>query len=146
MAPPLWLSRVLDNLHEAIVQLTERRHTVDLWTRGEMRAIDRMLKPRSIAIVGASAKGGYGGRLLNAVLRSKDRVRIYPVNPNHEELGGVRCYRGISDLPEAPDLVGVVVPHSKVLDVLHECHAKQAGSAVIISAGFAERGTEGGQR
>jgi acetyltransferase len=111
-----------------------------------MRAIDRMLKPRSIAIVGASAKGGYGGRLLNAVLRSKDRVNIYPVNPNHEELGGVRCYRSIRELPEAPDLVGVVVPHARVLDVLRECHEKEAGSAVIISAGFAERGTEAGQR
>jgi acetyltransferase len=111
-----------------------------------MRAIDRMLKPRSIAVVGASAKGGYGGRLLNAVLRSKDRVNIYPVNPNYDELGGVRCYASIRELPEAPDLVGVVVPHARVLDVLHECHEKQAGSAVIISAGFAERGTDAGHR
>jgi acyl-CoA synthetase (NDP forming) len=103
-----------------------------------------MLNPRSIAIVGASAKGGYGGRLLSAVMRSSDRVRIYPVNPNYEEINGVRSYRSIADLPEAPDLVGVVVPYSRVLGVLQECHDKKAGGAVIISAGFAERGTEAG--
>ena len=117
---------------------------MELWTRGEMRAIERMLKPRSIAVVGASPKGGYGGRLLNAVLRSKDRVRVYPVNPNYEEIGGVRSYAGIAELPEAPDLVGIVVPYTKVLDTLRECHRKEAGSAVIISAGFAERGTDAG--
>lgn len=117
---------------------------MDTWTQGHSQAIDRMLNPRSIAIVGASPKGGYGGRLLNAVMRAKDRVRIYPVNPNYEEISGLRSYRSIADLPEAPDLVGVVVAYDRVLDVLHECHAKKAGSAVIISAGFAERGTDAG--
>src|SRR5688572_27778841 len=109
-----------------------------------MQAIDRMLNPRSIAIVGASAKGGYGGRLLNAVLKAKDRVNVYPVNPNYEEISGVRSYPSIAALPEAPDLVGIVVPYTKVLGVLEECHAKKAGSGIIISAGFAERGTESG--
>ena len=42
---------------------------MDFWTPEQLRAIDRMLKPRSIAVVGASPKGGYGGRLLNAVMR-----------------------------------------------------------------------------
>lgn len=117
---------------------------VDTWTQGHAQAIDRMLNPRSIAIVGASPKGGYGGRLLNAVMRAKDRIRIYPVNPNYEEINGLRAYHSIADLPEAPDLVGVVVAYNRVLDVLQECHAKKAGSAVIISAGFAERGTDAG--
>jgi acetyltransferase len=99
-----------------------------------------MLNPRSIAVVGASPKGGYGGRLLNAVLKCKDRVRIYPVNPNYDEIAGAKCYRSIAELPEAPDLVGIVVPYDKVLPVMKECAAKKAGSAIVISAGFAERG------
>ena len=117
---------------------------MDLWTDGHLRAMDKMLNPRSIAVVGATPKGGYGGRLFDAVLKAKDRVRIYPVNPNYDEIGGVRAYRSVADLPEAPDLVGIVVPYDRVLPVLRECHAKQAGSAVIISAGFAERGTDAG--
>lgn len=115
-----------------------------MWTDDQMRSIDKMLNPRSIAVVGATPKGGYGGRLLNAVLKAKDRVRIYPVNPNYGEIMGVASYRSVAELPEAPDLVGVVVPYHQVLGVLKECHEKHAGSAVVISAGFAERGTDSG--
>jgi acetyltransferase len=116
-----------------------------MWTAAQLQSIDKMLNPRSIAVVGASPKGdGYGGRLLNAVLRARDRVRIYPVNPNYDEISGVKSYRSIADLPEAPDLMGVVVPYNKVLDVLKQGHAKGARSAVVISAGFAERGTDSG--
>lgn len=117
---------------------------MDLWTDGQMRSIDKMLNPRSIAVVGATPKGGYGGRLLNAVLKAKDRIRVYPVNPNYDEISGLRSYRSVTDLPEAPDLVGVVVPYNKVIPVLRECNEKKAGSAIVISAGFAERGTEAG--
>ena len=115
-----------------------------MWTEEQMRSIGKMLNPRSIAVVGATPKGGYGGRLLNALLKAKDRVRIYPVNPNYDEIAGVKAYRSIADLPEAPDLMGVVVPYTHVLDVLKQGHAKGAGSAVVISAGFAERGTDSG--
>ncbi|MEN3355432.1 MAG: hypothetical protein V7640_3590 [Betaproteobacteria bacterium] len=117
---------------------------LDMWTKEQMRSIDRMLNPRSIAVVGASEKAGYGGRLLKAVMKSKDRVRVYPVNPNHKKIAGIKCYASIRELPEAPDLVGIVVPNDKVLEVLKECHEKKAGSAVIISAGFRERATQSG--
>jgi len=115
---------------------------MDKWTDDQMRSIHKMLNPRSIAVVGASPKGGYGGRLLNAVLKAKERVRIYPVNPNYDEIAETKCYRSIAELPEAPDLVGIVVPYDKVLPVMKECVAKKAGSAIVISAGFAERGIE----
>src|ERR1700728_4659015 len=55
---------------------------------------------------------------------------------------GVKSYRSVTDLPEAPDVVGIVVPYDQVLDVLHESHRKGAGSAIVISAGFAERGVD----
>ncbi len=116
-----------------------------LWTEDRMQSIDKMLNPRSIAVVGASPSGGYGGRLLGAVLRSKDRVRVYAVNPKYDEIMGAACYPSVAALPEAPDLVGIVVPYNKVLGVLQECHDKKAGSAVIISAGFAERATDAGR-
>src|SRR6185436_8837955 len=117
---------------------------VDLWNDAQLRAMDKMLKPQSIAVVGASPKGGYGGRLWDAVLKAKDRVRLYPVNPGYEEISGLRAYKSVSELPEAPDLVGVVVPYKNVIPVLRECREKKAGSAVIISAGFAERGNDTG--
>src|SRR5688572_16311433 len=99
-----------------------------------------MLNPRSIAVVGATPRLQYGGRLLAAALQTKDRIRVYPVNPRYDEIMGVKSYASVADLPEGPDLVGIVVPYDQVLDVLKACHAKGAGAAVVISAGFSERG------
>ena len=104
------------------------------------RAIHRMLNPMSIAVVGATERQQYGGRFLKFALDASDRVRVYPVNPRYEELMGVRCYPRVKDLPESPDLVGIVVPHDRVMDVLEDSAEISANSAVVISAGFAERG------
>jgi acetate---CoA ligase (ADP-forming) len=112
------------------------------WTEPQMASIHKMLNPRSIAIVGATPRMQYGGRFLAAALKAKDRIRVYPVNPRYDEIMGVRSYPSVTDLPEAPDLVGIVVPWDQVLDVLRESHRKGAGSAIVISAGFAERGID----
>jgi acetate---CoA ligase (ADP-forming) len=113
---------------------------MELWTESQMASIHMMLNPRSIAIVGATPRMQYGGRFLAAALKAKDRVRVYAVNPRYDEIMGVMSYPRVTDLPEAPDVVGIVVPHDQVLDVLRESHHKGAGSAIVISAGFAERG------
>ena len=110
------------------------------WTGAQMASIHQMLNPRSIAIVGATPRLQYGGRMLAAALKAKDRVRVYPVNPRYTEIMDTTCYPSVSDLPEAPDVVGIVVPYNHVLDVLKESHQKGAGAAVVISAGFSERG------
>lgn len=112
------------------------------WTEPQMASIDKMLNPRSIAIVGATPRMQYGGRFLAAALKAKDRVRVYAVNPRYDEIMGVTSYPSVTDLPEAPDVVAVVVPWDQVLDVLRESHRKGAGSAIVISAGFAERGVD----
>ena len=112
------------------------------WSESQLASIHKMLNPESVAIVGATPRMQYGGRFLNAMLQSRDRVRIYPVNPRYDEIMGVKAYPSVSDLPEGPDLVGIVVSYHQVLDVLRESHAKGAKSAVVISAGFSERGEE----
>jgi acetyltransferase len=104
-----------------------------------MSSIDRMLNPKSVAVVGATPRMQYGGRFLNAMLKAQDRVNVYPVNPRYDEIMGIRSYPSVSDLPEAPDLVGIVVPYHQVLNILQESHAKGAKSAIVISAGFSER-------
>ena len=105
-------------------------------------SVHKMLNPSSVAIVGATSRLQYGGRFLQSCLRSSANLRVYPVNPRYDELLGVRCYPSISDLPESPDLVGIVVPYRQVLPVIQECADKGAGAAIVISAGFAERGEE----
>ena len=115
---------------------------MSFWTDQQLASIDRMLNPRSIAVVGATPRMQYGGRFLAAAMQAAGRVNVYPVNPRYEEVQGVRCYPSVSDLPEAPDVVGIVVPYHAVLDTLRESHAKGARSAIVISAGFAERGLD----
>jgi acyl-CoA synthetase (NDP forming) len=112
------------------------------WTELQMASIHKMLNPRSIAIVGATPRMQYGGRFLAAALKAKERVRVYAVNPRYDEIMGVKSYPTVTGLPEAPDVVAVVVPWDQVLDVLEESHRKGAGSAIVISAGFAERGVD----
>jgi acetate---CoA ligase (ADP-forming) len=109
------------------------------WTEPQMASIHKMLNPRSIAIVGATPRMQYGGRMLAAALKAKDRLRVYAVNPRYDDIMGVKSYPNVTELPEAPDVVGIVVRYDQVLDVLQESHRKGAGSAIVISAGFAER-------
>jgi acetyltransferase len=115
---------------------------MEFWTEPQMASIHKMLNPRSIAIVGATPRMQYGGRFLAAALKAKDRLRVYAVNPRYDEVMGVKSYPTVTNLPEAPDLVGIVVPWDQVLGVLEESHRKGAGSAIVISAGFAERGVD----
>ena len=115
------------------------------WTDDQLSSIHNMLNPRSIAVVGATPRMQYGGRMLAAALNAGERINVYPVNPRYDEVMGVKCYPSVSDLPEAPDVVGVVVSSGQVLDVLKEVHQKGTRAAIIISAGFSERGTPEGR-
>lgn len=111
-----------------------------IWTKDQMASIHTMLNPKSLAIVGATPRQQYGGRMLSAALRMKGRVNVYAVNPKYDEILGVKSYKSITDLPETPDVVAVVVPYNHVLATLKEAHAKGTRAAIVISAGFSERG------
>src|SRR5205809_6433937 len=113
---------------------------MQFWTEPQMASIHKMLNPRSIAIVGATPRMQYGGRFLAAALKANDRVRVYAVNPRYDEIMGVKSYPSGTDLAEAPDVVAIVARWDQVLDVLQESHRKGTGSAIVIAAGFADRG------
>ena len=105
-----------------------------IWTKDQMASIHTMLNPKSLAIVGATPRQQYGGRMLNAALRMKGRVNVYAVNPKYDEILGVKSYKNITELPETPDVVAVVVPYNHVLATLKEAHAKGTRAAIVISS------------
>lgn len=115
---------------------------MDYWSEAQLASIHKMLNPRSIAVVGATERPQYGGRFLRAALQASDRVRVYPVNPRYDELLGRKCYASVLGLPEPPDAVGIIVPYHRVIPVLRESAERGAGSAIVISAGFSERGVD----
>lgn len=107
-----------------------------------LEAIEVMLHPRSVCIIGASSRLQYGGRFLNNLLQTGYKGQVYPINPRYQELMGVRCYPDVTSLPEAPELAAIIVPYENTMSVLEECAAKGVKTGVIITGGFAERGTD----
>ncbi|MFQ5689023.1 MAG: acetate--CoA ligase family protein [Gemmatimonadota bacterium] len=109
--------------------------------------LDALLKPRSIAVIGASRKpGSIGYEILDNLLLAGFRGPVYPVNPTTSSVHSVRSYAAVSDLPETPDLAVVVVPKDKVIEVVSQCGESGVGAVVVISAGFREVGGAGVER
>lgn len=104
----------------------------------------RMFDPKTIAIIGASESEGSVGRTIvdNAVASGRD---IYPVNPKHDTILGIKAYRSIAEVPVEIDLAMVATPAATVPDVLRECDAKGVHGAIVVSAGFSETGEKGAE-
>ena len=110
------------------------------------QAIAAMLRPASIAVVGATDRPQYGGRLVNNLLQGGFKGKLYPVNPKRDWVFGLPCFPSVLALPEPVDSVAIVIPAAGVLATLQECAQRGVKAAVIISAGFAELGDEQGRR
>ncbi len=108
------------------------------------RIAERFLRPRSIAVVGASDRMDYGGRLLRNLREGGFTGPIYPVNVRREQVQGMRAWADVRDIPQAADLAVVVVPAQAIAGVIQGCGERGIGACCIISAGFRERGAQGG--
>ena len=108
--------------------------------------LQALLRPGSVAVVGASPKGGTGGRILGNLLASGFPGAVYPVNPNYAEVRGKTCYPSIAGLPEAPDCVVVALPVTRVLGVIEEAAAAGVPSGIVVAEGFADGNTAAGRR
>src|SRR3989442_3076252 len=108
--------------------------------------LDRLLRPRSIAIVGASERPSVGRTLVEALDGIGFRGDVYPVNPRYESLLGRRCYPSVADLPRGVDVVAFCVNHARVLEHMQPAADRGVGAAVIFDGGFAEAGAEGRAR
>jgi acetyltransferase len=100
--------------------------------------------PQSVAVIGATDREATVGRTVLANLRSgKYDGKVYAVNPHRTEVLGLPSYADIAAIPEKIDLAVVVTPAATVPGVIRECVDAGARSAIVISAGFRERGAEG---
>jgi acetyltransferase len=107
-------------------------------------ALESLFAPKSVAVIGATDREGTVGRTVLENLPSGTfGGEVYAVNPNRTEVLGLRSYAKIGDVPEKVDLVVVVTPALTVPDVIGECVDAGVRAAIVISAGFKERGTEG---
>ncbi len=109
--------------------------------------LDHIFKPKTVAVVGASAKpGSLGNTVMRKMINFGYTGELYPINPTTPEIMGKKCYKAVSDIPENVDMAVICVPGKFVLDVFKDCITKKVPGCVIISAGFKEIGHEGIER
>ncbi len=110
--------------------------------RAEARSIQRLLYPRSVAVVGASNDPGKVGHAIFAnLLRMSFEGTLFPVNPDARHVGSVPAYKSVLDIPVDVDLVVIAVPAASVPGVVQQCAARGVRGLVVATGGFGERGT-----
>ena len=115
-------------------------------TMSSRSAVDRMLYARSIAVIGASERMGYGGRLLSNLRVGGYKGAIYPVNPKYEKIQNLPAFPTVSSIPGVVDLAVIVVPADRIAGAVEDCGRKGVRVAIVITAGFAEQDREGARR
>ncbi|NIM20203.1 MAG: GNAT family acetyltransferase [Candidatus Latescibacteria bacterium] len=112
-----------------------------------MRTLDAILKPKSVAVVGATPrKGSIGHELMKSIIQYEYNGKLFPVNPKYEFINSIKAYPTVQSIPDPVDLAIVIVPKESVLTVAEDCGKKGVKGLVVISAGFKEIGGEGAKR
>jgi acyl-CoA synthetase (NDP forming) len=108
------------------------------------RSIERLLKPRSVAVVGASSTpGALGASVVANLERMGFRGEIHLINPKRDSIGARRCLPSVAELPLGVDVAVLAIPRSAVIETVRELVKRRVGAAIIFSAGFAEGGAAG---
>jgi acetyltransferase len=111
-----------------------------------MNILDKIMKPKSIAVIGASTKPKtIGSEIMQRLRDYKFNGNIYPVNPKGGIIEGFQAYTSVGEIPGEVDLAVIVVNAKFVLDTIDQCHAKGIKGLCIITAGFKETGAEGAE-
>ncbi len=106
--------------------------------------MEAFFKPKSVAVVGASATPGkLGYTVVENIINSGFKGDIYPINPSSPEILGLKAYPAVGDVPGAIDQAIIVVPAKFVKDLMVECGEKGVKAVTIITAGFREVDHEG---
>jgi acetate---CoA ligase (ADP-forming) len=112
-----------------------------------MDAISRLLKPRSVAVVGASADANKtAGRPVLYLRKHGFAGEIYPVNPRVESIDGLRCYPDIQSLPQVPDVGLVLLGAERAHLAVRDLAARGTAAAIVLASGYTETGEEGARR
>ena len=103
--------------------------------------LNALLKPKSVAVIGASARPGkIGHTVLDNIIKSGYLGKVYPINPGENEILGLKCYPSILDVGQSIDSAIITVPAQFVLKVVEECGKADVKGLSIITSGFGEVG------
>ncbi len=105
--------------------------------------LNGLFQPKSIAVVGASATPGkIGYTVLENLIQSQYKGKIYPINPSADEILGIKAYPSVLDVPGEIDAAAIVVPAKFAAQVVEECGKKGVKGLIVIASGFSEVGNK----
>src|SRR5690242_6884338 len=112
-----------------------------------VRQMNRIMKPDTVAVIGASAEDGkIGNSVMKNLINGGYQGKIYPIHPKADEIMGRKAYKSVKDVPGDIDVAVFAIPAKFVAQALVECGEKKIPGAVLIPSGFAETGNVEGQR
>jgi len=111
-----------------------------------VRQMNRIMKPKSVAVIGASAENGkIGNSVMKNLINGGYKGEIYPIHPKADEILGRKVYKSVKDIPGEVDIAVFAIPASLVAGALIECGEKKVVGAILIPSGYAETGNVKGQ-
>ena len=112
-----------------------------------MNAIAKLMRPRSVAVIGASADlAKTSGRPVAYLQKHGFDGQVYPVNPRYQTIGGLACYPDVESLPEAPDVGIVLLGAERAHSAVRELAKRGTSAAIVLASGYSETGEEGARR
>src|SRR6202040_1567556 len=106
-----------------------------------LKAMNRIMRPDAVAVIGASAEDGkIGNSVMKNLINGGYAGRIYPIHPKATEILGNQVYKSVKDIPGPVDVAVFAIPAALVAGALKECGEKKVAGAVLIPSGFAETG------
>src|SRR5882672_9335527 len=112
-----------------------------------MPSLEPLLRPRSVAVIGASRRrDSIGGAILHNLIEQGFQGPVYPVNPRATHVQSIPAYPSVADVPGPVDLGIIVIPAAHVVEAATACGEHGVKAIVVISAGFKETGAEGLER
>ncbi|MDB5898751.1 MAG: hypothetical protein JWP41_2353 [Ramlibacter sp.] len=109
-------------------------------------SMNRIMKPKAVAVVGASNEAGkIGNSVMKNLINGGYQGKIYPINPKDAEVMGIKAYKSVKDVPDEIDTAVFAVPAKFVASALKECGEKKIAGAILIPSGFGETGNIEGQ-
>src|SRR6201996_3435544 len=111
-----------------------------------VRQMNRIMKPKSVAVIGASAETGkIGNSVMKNLINGGYKGEIYPIHPKADEIMGKKVYKSVKDVPGEVDIAVFAIPANFVAAALTECGEKKVVGAILIPSGYAETGNMKGQ-
>jgi acetyl coenzyme A synthetase (ADP forming)-like protein len=109
-------------------------------------SMNRIMKPKSVAVIGASSEAGkIGNSVMKNLINGGYQGKIYPIHPKDAEILGYKAYKSVKDVPEEIDTAVFAIPAKLVAAALKECGEKKIAGAILIPSGFGETGNIEGQ-